>query len=192
MTFTIAAWDGSDEQLTRAAELYAEVFAEPPYDEERSESAASFESRARRYAAEKPEPRLLIAREDSHVVGLVLGSGTARGDWWWDRLEAALPADRKREWLHPECFSVAELAVAASHRRRGLAAALMDSALSGLPYEIALLGCYQDALPAQRLYSGLGWAVIDPAVRVTEARAIQVMGIRLHERRGETRPAAQE
>ncbi|WP_435744796.1 GNAT family N-acetyltransferase [Microbacterium sp. PMB16] len=181
MTFTIAAWDGSDEQLSHAAELYAEVFTEPPYDEDRSESAASFESRAQRYAVEKPEPRLLIATEDSHVVGLVLGSGVARGDWWWDRLEAALPADAKREWLHPECFSVAELAVAASHRRRGLAAALMDAVLHDLPYGIALLGCYQDAFPAQRLYSGLGWKVVDPAVRVTETRAIQVMGIRLND-----------
>lgn len=181
MTFTIAPWDGTDDQLSRAAELYADVFTEPPYGDDRSESHDSLLSRARRYAEERPDFRLLLATEDSHIVGLVLGAGISLGDWWWDRLDAALQADAKRAWLDAECFSVVELAVADSHRRRGVAAALMNAVLRDLPYRTALLGCYQDAIPAQRLYTGLGWTVVEPAVRITETSAIQVMGIRLGE-----------
>lgn len=181
MSSTIAAWNGSHDQLTQAAELYADVFSEAPYDEERSQSIESFTSRVRRYAAEKPSFRLLIASEGDRVVGLVLGTGASRGDWWWDRLEAMLPADVQELWLDPECFSVEELAVDASHRRHGVAAALMTAVLGELPYRTALLSCYQEARSAQKLYSGLGWRVIDPAVHITASRAVQVMGIRLHE-----------
>lgn len=178
---TIAVWNGSHDQLTRAAELYAEVFSEAPYGEERSQSIESFTSRVRRRASEKPSFRLLIATEGDRVVGLVLGTGVSRGDWWWDRLEAALPPDVKEVWLDQECFSMEELAVDGSHRRRGVAAALMAAVLDDLPHRTALLSCYQEARSAQKLYSRLGWAVIDPAVHVTESRAVQVMGIRLHE-----------
>jgi len=94
MTSTIAAWNGGHDQLTQAAELYADVFSESPYDEERSQSIESFTSRVRRYAAEKPSFRLLIASEGDRVVGLVLGTGASRGDWWWDRLE---------EWCRQTC-----------------------------------------------------------------------------------------
>lgn len=181
MRFLIAPWDGSDGQLGEAAELYAETFAEPPYDEDRSESVASFTTRVSRYAMDKPEFRLLLATEDSQIVGLVLGTGISRGDWWRDRLEAALPAATKDEWLDAEGFSVSELAVAASRRRQGVAAALMEAVLHDLPYATALLGCYQDAGPAQQLYTALGWSVIDPAVRISDAREIQVMGLRLNE-----------
>ena len=179
MTFAISWWDGSGEQLRSIAELYAAVFTEPPYGEDRVESIESFESRACRYATEKPEFRLLTAVEDSRVIGLVLGTGIAAGDWWWDRLDAALPRASREDWLDAECFSVAELSVAGSHRRLGVAAALMGAVLKDLPYSTALLGCHPDALPAQRLYRALGWSVIDPAARITPARAIQVMGIRL-------------
>lgn len=179
MTFAISAWDGSDEQLRRIAELYAAVFTEPPYDEDPVESIASFEARAKRYAEEDARMRLLVATEDDRTVGLVLGSGIAAGDWWWDRLDATLPSTARNAWLDSACFSVAELAVAASHRHRGVAAELMGAVLKDLPYATALLGCYQDALPAKRLYRALGWSVVDPAVPITAARAIQVMGLRL-------------
>lgn len=74
-----------------------------------------------------------------------------------------------------------ELAVDASHRRHGVAAALMTAVLGQLTYRTALLSCYQEARSAQKLYSGLGWTIIDPAVHFTASRAVQVMGIRLRE-----------
>ncbi|WP_309104444.1 GNAT family N-acetyltransferase [Microbacterium sp.] len=179
MSFAITSWDGTDDQLTQAAELYADVFAEPPYDEERATSLAGFPSRVKRYAAEKPEFRLLLASEGDRVVGLALGTGIGPGDWWWDRASEELAPAARQAWLDAECFCVAELAVAASHRRRGMAEDLMDAVLRDLPYATALLGCYQDASAAQRLYTGLGWTVVDPAVQFTEERAVQVMGRRL-------------
>ncbi len=175
----IRTWDGTETELAAIALLYAAVFSEPPYDEDPETSRTEIIERVRRYAVEKPGFRLLVAVIDDDVVGFVLGTETGPGDWWWGRLDAALTADARKEWLRPHQFSIAELAVDARRRRSGIARSLMEAVLDDLPYDSALLGCHQDADAAQRLYEALGWRVIDPAAQLTPHRRVQVRGIRL-------------
>jgi GNAT superfamily N-acetyltransferase len=178
----ISQWDGTEDQLDAIARLYADAFAEPPYDEDPARSLIEFPQRIRRYAAEKPEFRLRTATEDGDLVGFVLGTGIGPGDWWRDRLNATLAAPHRARWLEQQQFGVAELVVKPSHRRSGLGRALMNDVLDGLPYNSALLACYPDAVAPQRLYTSLGWTVIDPCLRVSASHPTQIMGIRLRPR----------
>lgn len=175
----IEHWDHTDHQLIRIAELYAEAFAEPPYGDDRERSLIEFPERVRRYSETKPEFRLLVATEGQEMVGFVLGTGIGPGDWWWDRLNAVLDTQTRATWLKPQQFSVAELVVSPAKRRSGVGQALMREVLAGLPYDCALLACYPDAVAPQRLYSSLGWVVIEPRARVSETRPTQILGIRL-------------
>lgn len=179
--FDIRPWDGGEPEATSIATLYAQVFAEPPYDEDPAENAAHFAERIGRYAAEKPNFRLLVATQQDEIIGFVLGTGVGPGDWWWDRLDNVLTAEQRTGWLTSQMFSVAELAIAPSHRRSGVARQLMSEALRGLPYDRAILGCHPEAAPAQHLYGSLGWSVIAPYAQVTEERAVHVMGVHLRE-----------
>jgi len=175
----IEHWDRTDDQLIRIAELYAEAFAEPPYGDDRERSLVEFPDRVRRYAEVKPEFRLLVATEGQALFGFVLGTGIGPGDWWWERVNTVLDTPTRAEWLEPQQFSVAELVVSPTRRRSGVGRALMHRVLVGLPYDSALLACYPDAVAPQRLYSSLGWVVIDPHARVSETQPTQIMGIRL-------------
>lgn len=175
----LRAWDGSADMLTRAADLYAEVFAEPPYDEDVAGSRASFIERTERYAARKPEFRLVVAEEGTGLVGLVMGSGAGQGDWWRDRVAESVPAPVVQGWLDEECFFVAELAVASAHRRTGIAASLMARALDGLPYDAAVLTCYSAAAATRRFYAALGWQELAVDFRVADSPALCLLGIRL-------------
>lgn len=159
-------WDGGDADLSRAADLYAEVFSEPPYGDDPATSRESFIERATRYARTKPAFRLLLAEDDDLMVGLVLGIGTDHGDWWRDRVAEAVDAETRRSWLAAECFFVDELAVSQPYRRQGVAARLMEQVLAALPYDTALLTCYAEADATRRFYAAQGWSEIVCGFRV--------------------------
>nr|WP_198346667.1 GNAT family N-acetyltransferase [Microbacterium sp. MAH-37] len=175
----IAAWDRTPDQLRRAADLYGRVFAEPPYGEDVEQSRHSFTERVNRNSLNKPEFRLILALDGADVVGLVLGSGIAEGDWWRDRIAGAMGTVAGDAWLGTECFSVDELAIAPEHRRTGIAGALMGAVLEGLPYESAVLGCYTAALSARRFYESQGWQEIAADLRIANGASLGVLGIRL-------------
>lgn len=162
----ITTWDGDDAQLACAASVYARTFADPPYNEDAEVGRASFTERVRRYAVSKPHLRLLLAWDGADAVGLALGAGIAAGDWWRDQVFPLLDADVRDRWLGDDCFSVMELAVAPTHRRSGIASALMDALLLDLPYATAVLSRYADADAAGRLYASLGWREIAAGVRI--------------------------
>jgi len=105
----IRAWDGDSDSLRQAAEVYAAVFSERPYQGEPDEEVESFIERARRYQDQLPDFRLLVATADSDVVGLALGSGTMAGDWWYDAVSQQLSHEQRERWMPGQCFSVGEL-----------------------------------------------------------------------------------
>ncbi len=164
-----AAWDGSTAELDAVAELYARVFAEPPYHEDPDESRRSISERIRRYADTKAAFRLILAWDGNDLAGFVLGMGISDGDWWRDRIAGLVADDVRRTSLRDECFCVAELAVAPAHRRSGVATALLTAVLDGVPYKTAVLGCQAAALPARRFYAREGWQEVATGLRIGDS-----------------------
>jgi len=171
----IASWDGDAAQLDAAADLYARTFAEAPYEEDAAASRASFVERIRRYAASKPNFRLLLARDEARVIGLALGTGIAAGDWWHDRVVPLLADDIRRRWFGESCFCVQELAVDSSARRSGVASLLLDGLLADLPYPTAVLSRHADAPAAGSFYTARGWHEIAAGIRIGDSPALCVL-----------------
>lgn len=171
----ITVWDGDEHELARAGDLYAQTFAEAPYLEDASAARASFVERIHRYAITKPDVRLLLAWDGTDAVALALGTGIAAGDWWRDRMAALLDEDVLRRWFGDTCFCVMELAVRRSHRRGGVAAALMEELLADVPYATAVLSRYAEAEAAAQFYGALGWAEIATGIRIGDSPELCVL-----------------
>ncbi len=104
------------------------------------------------------------------VVGAVYGYTDLPGQWWHEHVAAALGPHATDRWLTGS-FSVTELAVAASHRRRGLGRLLLRTVLAGLPHTCATLSTQLDNAPARALYTAEGWTALVPRMRFDPAGA---------------------
>ncbi|MFE9635743.1 GNAT family N-acetyltransferase [Streptomyces sp. NPDC006463] len=97
-TITIELLDGSAAvQAGNAFELiYAEAFAEPPYNETDDDVAAAF----RRFPVQARNPtfRAALARtEDGEPIGMAYGHPLGPATVWWDELTEPVPDDMRRE-----------------------------------------------------------------------------------------------
>lgn len=175
----VRVWTGSDDELRRAADVYAAVFAEPPYHDDPDRSRASFLDRVRNRRETRPDFRLVLALEEGAVIGLVFGTGIAEGDWWRDRIVPQLDARTRDDWFGDEAFVIEELAVAGAHRRRGIAQALMHALLDDVPYMTAVLSAYADAESAQLFYLRQGWTPFATGLRIGDSPELSLYGRRL-------------
>jgi len=117
--------------------------------------------------------RLAAAHVDDRLVGVAWGYIGERGQYWPDRVVAALPTDVTDTWVGGH-FEFVELAVLADQRGRGFGRRLHDVLLDGVPAERALLSTNAHDSPAVRLYTSHGWralGLLEPGV--------QVMGLEL-------------
>ena len=127
-------------------------------------------------------------RRERHRLAVFLDSGTVtgygwgyvghRGEYWADLLGDALPAEVASAWVGGH-FDLVELAVLATHRRRGLGQALHDCLLAGLSGRCLLSTSSDPDDPAVRLYRRSGWTSLG-----TLRPGRQVMGLDLDEARG--------
>jgi len=113
---------------------------------------------------------------DERLVGFVYGYLGARGQWWHDRVAAALGRQGTELWLAPGHFEFTELHVRAEYRRRGIGAKLHDTVLDGLDSPTAVLSTQTDNEPALALYRGRGWRVIVPYLDFGSGRPFLIMG----------------
>ena len=117
--------------------------------------------------------RLAVAREDGRLVGFAWGYVGEPGQYWTDRVLAALPPEVCEEWVGGH-FEFVELAVLPEARGGGVGQRLHDALLFQAPADRALLGTDDADTPATRLYARSGWrrlGLLEPGV--------QVMGLRL-------------
>ncbi|MET7277756.1 GNAT family N-acetyltransferase [Kribbella sp. NPDC005582] len=142
-----------------AAEL-GEVFAAAFAAEERADAVRFATEQLPKHAA-RDDFRLVAARTDGKVVGFAYGFTGWPGQWWSDRIIAAVPAELAAEWIGGH-FEVVELAVIPEAQGQGIGAALMTELMAGLPHRKALLTTYADDRTAPRLYRRLGWQVLVP------------------------------
>jgi GNAT superfamily N-acetyltransferase len=153
---TLHTLDG-DQAAIRLPEyraLYAEVYAEPPY-EWGDDHADLF---AERFQVQHRQPgfALVEARDDTELVGLAFGVTLRPSTPWWNNLTASIPAEIATE--HPgRTFAFVELLVRARWRRQGIAHAMHDLLLKDRPEERATLTVLPAATLAQAAYQKWGW-----------------------------------
>ena len=106
------------------------------------------------------------------LVGFVYGYTGAPGQWWYDKVAAALDAGAAAEWLDPPHFEFTELAVAPAYQSRGVGTRLHDEVLDRIPHERALLSALADNGRVIAFYEHRGWRVILPELRFEPGRPL--------------------
>ncbi|MFE1953382.1 GNAT family N-acetyltransferase [Streptomyces sp. NPDC059524] len=135
--------------------VYAEVFAEPPYDE----PAEGIASAAARFPDQTARPGFLAALATApggEPVGMAFGHAVPPDTPWWDELAEPVPASLRREDGR-RTFGLMELAVRAPWRGRGIARRLHDTLLTGITAERVLLNVHGSAEPAAAAYRSWGY-----------------------------------
>ncbi|MEU4557189.1 GNAT family N-acetyltransferase [Actinoplanes sp. NPDC023936] len=153
MTFTIASWPGFEviSRLDELAEIYAEIYSEPPYNSGTPSSVAGFIDRTTRQAAREGF-RFLAAIADQQIAGFSFGVPIAEGAWWASDEFTEPPADLRAA---PK-FAVIELVVRKRWRFQGIGHRLLRQLLDGRPERYAILTARTDA-PARQMYERWGW-----------------------------------
>lgn len=154
--------------------VYAEAFAEPPYNENEDDVAAAF--RRFRSQTRKRAFRAALARTgDGEPVGMAYGYPLGPNTGWWDQLIDPVPEDMRREDGH-RTFGLMELAVRTPWRGRGIAGRLHKELLEEREEreaERVLLNVHPGSTAAVAAYRAWGYR------KVGEARPWQ--GADLHD-----------
>ncbi|MFI6769915.1 GNAT family N-acetyltransferase [Streptomyces sp. NPDC050355] len=141
--------------------VYAEVFAEAPYEETSDSVEATF--RRFRSQVRKATFRGALARTaDGEPVGIAYGYPLSPATGWWDRLITPVPADVRREDGH-RTFGLMEFAVRAPWRRLGVGRRLHEVLLAGGGEERVLLNALPAAEAAQAAYRSWGYRKVGEA-----------------------------
>jgi len=99
----------------------------------------------------------LIARVGGAAVGFAYGYTGEAGQWWTDRVAAALTPAQRERWLDPPHFEIVELHVLPSAQRRGVGSALLAQLLSRQPHDRAVLSTQRSSRKARGFYAKNGW-----------------------------------
>lgn len=137
--------------------VYAEVYAEPPYNEG-PDDVASFAANdwPRRYTA--PGFRLVLARHAGNAIGFAFGHNLPDNTHWWTGMLDTIDPEITREWPG-RTFAIIELAVRHQWRRRGIARQLHDRVVANSNAERAtlLVRPEPEASPARHAYGRWGF-----------------------------------
>ncbi|MFB6439176.1 GNAT family N-acetyltransferase [Streptomyces sp. NPDC056411] len=176
---TVEPLDGPATSRAEAAFrlVYAEVFAEAPYEESPEAVEATF--RRFRSQVRKATFRAALARTvGGEPVGIAYGYPLSAATGWWDRLIAPVPAEVRREDGR-RTFGLMEFAVRAPWRRVGVGRRLHKALLVGGNEERVLLNALPDAEAAQAAYRSWGYRKVGQARPWEGAALHDVMLLRL-------------
>ncbi|MCS0637800.1 GNAT family N-acetyltransferase [Streptomyces sp. LP05-1] len=162
-TVTVGGLDGrAAEQAEEAFRLvYAEVFAESPYNEDEEDVAAAF--RRFRSGTRKAGFRAALARDTGdEPVGIAYGHPLSADTRWWGRLTEPVPDDIRREDGR-RTLGLLELAVRERWRGQGVARRLHETLLDGIEAERVLLNVHPDSTAASAAYRSWGYRKVGEA-----------------------------
>ncbi|MEV0214317.1 GNAT family N-acetyltransferase [Micromonospora sp. NPDC050695] len=149
VTFTLRAGATAAPLFPALVDLYALVYAEPPYGEG-PEQVAGFADGLPGEAA-RPGFTLVAADDAGTLVGAAYGWTMPAGRWW-TRADREPPA----ELLNVDKFAVMEWIVHSGRRGEGIGSELMRRLLDGRPEPYATLASNPLAA-ARRVYERAGW-----------------------------------
>lgn len=140
--------------IDELAALYAEVYAEPPY-EWGEEHTALFR---KWFAGQRRQDgfTLIEAREQSQLVAFGFGVTLLPNTPWWQNLVAPVDEDITKEYAN-RTFALVELLVRAPWREQHIAETIHDRLLKDRVEERATLTVLPDAEAAQAAYRKWGW-----------------------------------
>ncbi|GAB3654886.1 hypothetical protein GCM10027589_13860 [Actinocorallia lasiicapitis] len=139
------------------ADVYEQVYAEPPYSSAPKYSRDRFVSRFRNQIL-SPGFALVTVEENAALAGFATGFALDAGSWWANTTPPPQPL------ADSDVFAIVELILLPGHRGHGKGKALLDELLAGRPEPYATLAAVLDA-PAYEKYLRWGW------VKVGEFRA---------------------
>ncbi|MGY4985793.1 GNAT family N-acetyltransferase [Streptomyces nigrescens] len=157
--------------------VYAEVFAEEPYEETPESVAATF--RRFRSQVRKSTFRAALARTAcGEPVGIAYGHPLSAAADWWDRLVTPVPADLRRE-DGQRTFGLMEFAVRKHWRGLGVGRRLHEALLAEGNEERVMLNALPDAEAAHTAYRSWGYRKVGEAHPGESAVLYDVMVLQL-------------
>jgi GNAT superfamily N-acetyltransferase len=139
-------------ELDELADLYARMYAKPPYNGGPKYSRHAFLSRIKEQMA-RPGFTLITAREAGALIGFSCGFQMSLYGWWGNATQA--PPDVLRALK----FAVIELLVDGCHRGRGIGGSVIEQLLTDTDEEYATLAARPDAA-AHTMYLRWGWNAV--------------------------------
>jgi ribosomal protein S18 acetylase RimI-like enzyme len=157
LTLTIHGADTSVELLSTVAQLYAEIYAEPPYHEGPAD-VADFISRWSQHLDQR-NFRLVVARRADEPIGFAFGFQLHTRTTWWDHALTSLPGEITTEYPG-RTFAIIEIAVRRPYRQRGVGRLLHTHLTAGLSEERITLAVRPEAPAPQHAYRSWGYHLI--------------------------------
>ncbi|WP_406298129.1 GNAT family N-acetyltransferase [Embleya sp. NBC_00888] len=149
------------EPIVRA--LYAEVYAEAPYNETAESVAAWIAGPWARQRAMAGFAVVVARAREGQPAGMGYGVALPVGSRWWAGLPSPLPLDEARE-DGKRTFVIMEFVVRSGFRRDGLGSALHDALVGPWRGERTALTARQDAPGALAFWSAQGYRSLGPSV----------------------------
>jgi ribosomal protein S18 acetylase RimI-like enzyme len=107
-----------------------------------------------------------VVAPDGALAGFAYGYSGAAGQWWHDRVAAAMDDETRARWLDPPHFEFCEIAVLPELQGQGLGGRLHDALLAGRPEPRALLSTERNGNDdVLGFYDRRGWRVVLPEIR---------------------------
>lgn len=157
LTLTIYGTDTSLDQRSTVGELYAEVYAEPPYYEGPAEVADFTSGWSRKI--DQRNFRLVVARRADEPIGFAFGLQLRARTKWWDGALTPLPDELTAEYPG-RTFAIIEIAVRRPYRQHGIGRLLHTHLTAGLSEQRITLLVRPEAPAPQHAYRSWGYQTV--------------------------------
>ena len=127
--------------------------------------------------------RFIAAREgaDGPLLGFIYGYTGEPGQWFHDRIRAALAPEMAERWL-ADVYEVVEFGVRPEAQGRGIGGQLHDALVTSLTNRTAILSTRQEDTAARRLYRRRGWQPLLTDYQFPgSAKAYTILGLDLRQ-----------
>jgi ribosomal protein S18 acetylase RimI-like enzyme len=157
VTLTIYGADTSMDMLSTVGELYAEIYAEPPYNDGPAD-VEHFTSGWSR-TIDQRNFRLVVARRADEPIGFAFGLQLRSRTKWWKGALKPLPDEITAEYPG-RTFAIIEIAVRRPYRQRGIGRLLHTHLTAGLSEERITLLVRLEAPAPQHAYHSWGYQAV--------------------------------